>query len=97
MKIDTPDNRVPLQPAGGVVPAAGDAGETGSAVDGLYRELEQYGVKAADRSLGREDGKYVFRAAQVNANGTKRQYHGEGDTATDAVKQVLEQVMLDRK
>ncbi len=94
LKIDGPDNRVPLQPAGGIVPAGGNA-ESG--LDGLYQELERFGVKPADRSLGREDGKYVFKAAVVNASGAKRQYNGVGDTATDAVKQVLEQVMLDRK
>ena len=60
LKIDTPDNRVPLQPAGGVVPVEG-----GSGVDALYRDLEKYGVRREDQSLTREDGKYAFRAAIV--------------------------------
>ena len=92
LKIDTPDNRVPLQPVGGVVPVEG-----GSGVDALYRDLEKYGVRREDQSLTREDDKYLFRATITNANGTKRTYQGRGDTATDAVKQVLEQVTLDRK
>lgn len=94
LKIEGSDNRVPLQPAGGIVPASA---ETDSGVDGLYQELQQLGVKPADRSLTREDGKYVFKAAVQNLSGAKRQYNGVGDTASDAVKQVLEQLMLDRR
>ena len=94
LKIDTPDNRVPLQPAGGVIPIESDAG---MAVDSLLRELEKFGVRKEDRSLAREDGKYIFRAATTNANGTKRAYQGRGDSANDAVKQVLDQVTLDRR
>jgi hypothetical protein len=94
LKIDTPDNRVPLQPAGGVVPIAG---EVGAGVDALFRDLEKYGVKSQDRTLTREEGKYVFRALVLNANGTKRAYEGVGDNANEAVKQVLDQVVLDRK
>jgi hypothetical protein len=94
LKIDTPDNRVPLQPAGGVVPITGGAG---AEVDTLYRDLEKYGVKSQDRTLAREEGKYVFRASVLNANGTKRAYEGVGDTAHGAVKEALDQIMLDRK
>jgi len=94
LKIDTPDNRVPLQPVGGVIPIERDGG---LAVDGLLRELEKYGVKREDRTLAREEGKYIFRASLTNGNGTKRQYTGAADTANDAVKQVLDQVVLDRK
>jgi hypothetical protein len=94
LKIDAPDNRVPLQPTGGVIPIESDAG---MAVDGLLRELERFGVRKEDRSLAREEGKYLFRASVTNANGTKRAYQGRGDTANDAVKQVLEQVAMDRR
>ncbi len=100
LKIDTPDNRVPLQPAGGVVPSAGPAGsgDAGSGVETLFRELEKYGVKREDRYLGREDGKYVFRASvPIGGSGAKRQYTGVGDTPTDAVKQVLDGVTSDHK
>jgi hypothetical protein len=99
LKIDTPDNRVPLQPTGGVVPTGGvGAGEAASGVDGLFRELEKYGVKREDRVLGRENGQYAFRASvPISGSGAKRQYTGVGDTATDAVKQVLDQVIADRK
>lgn len=94
LKIDGPENRVPLQPVGGVIPIESDAG---MAVDGLFRELEKYGVRKEDRVLAREDGKYVFRASVTNANGTKRSYQSRGDSANDAVKQVLDQVALDRR
>jgi hypothetical protein len=94
LKIDAPDNRVPLQPTGGVIPIESDAG---MAVDGLLRELEKFGVRKEDRSLAREEGKYLFRASVTNANGTKRAYQGRGDTANDAVKQVLDQVAMDRR
>lgn len=94
LKIDAPDNRVPLQPTGGVIPIESDAG---MAVDGLLHELERFGVRKEDRSLAREEGKYLFRASVTNANGTKRAYQGRGDTANDAVKQVLEQVTMDRR
>ena len=94
LKIDTPDNRVPLKPVGGVVPVEADGG---AALDGLYRELESYGVRRDDRTLSRENGRFTFRAAVTNANGTKRAYTGAGDTAADAVKQVLDQLALDRR
>jgi hypothetical protein len=94
LKIDAPDTRVPLQPTGGVIPIESDAG---MAIDGLIRELEKYGVRKEDRSLAREDGKYIFRASVTNANGTKRAYQGRGETANDAVKQVVDQVVLDRR
>lgn len=94
LKIDTPDNRVPLQPAGGVIPARAE--ETG-AVDTLYQELKRFGIDAADRTLTREDGKYVFTATLNTNAGTKRLYKGVGDTAADSVKEVLQQVTLDRK
>jgi hypothetical protein len=94
LKIDAPDNRVPLQPTGGVIPIEGNIG---MAIDGLIRELEKYGVRKEDQSLTREDGKYIFRASVTNANGTKRAYQGRGDTANDSVKQVVDQVALDRR
>ena len=47
LKIDTPDNRVPLQPVGGVIPVEG-----GTGVDALYRDLEKYG-ESEDRRWAR--------------------------------------------
>lgn len=98
LKIDTPDNRVPLRQTGAVIPAG--ATEVGSPdVDGLLRELEtKYGVKREDRSLLQEDGEFTFRASvPISGNGAKRQYTGVGTTAKDAVKQVLDQVAADRR
>ena len=42
-------------------------------------------------------GSTSFAQSVTNANGTKRAYQGRGDTANDAVKQVLDQVTLDRR
>jgi hypothetical protein len=97
LKIDTPvDNRVPLKPAGGVQPAA--AIEASSDVQPLYGQLQKYGIEVTDRSLTKDDeGKFVFRASVPIGNGTKREYNGVGSSANDAVKQVLDQVVGDRK
>jgi hypothetical protein len=94
LKIDTPDNRVPLRPAGGIVPIENSVG-TGA--DQFYQELEKYGVRRDDRTLTREDGKYVFRAAVTNSNGTKRSYTGVGANSDEAVKQVVDQIAQDRR
>ncbi len=86
LKIETPG--VTLQPAGGALPA-----DLGEGVSPLFDRLEKVGVKREDRSLGRENGKYVFRASVViNAEGARREYTGEGATAHEAVKQVVDQV-----
>jgi hypothetical protein len=94
LKIDTPDNRVPLRPAGGIVPIDDTSGP---AANQTFQELEKYGVRQEDRSLTNEDGKYVFRASVTNSNGTKRSYTGVGSTSDEAVRQVLDQVVQDRR
>lgn len=98
---DVPDNRVPLRQTGGVVPAGGTGGAAESVpagVEGLFTELGKYGVTRADRSLAQENGEWVFRASvPISGNGAKRQYTGTGKTANDAVKQVVDQVIADRK
>ena len=71
-------------------------GESGRGLDGLYVELKNLGVKPEDRSLGREDGKHVFRAS-VPWQGAKRQYTAYGDTEAEAVQKLIEYVMADRK
>ena len=87
LKIDGSENRVPLRPAGGVTPTAGvgpasefaGGAEAGGGVDALFGELEKYGVKRDDRSLGRESGQYLFRASvPISGNGARRQYTGVG-------------------
>ena len=63
-----------------------------------FRELEKYGSRAGGPIADAEDGKYVFRASVTTSNGTKRQYTGAvGSTADEAVKQVLDQVVQDRR
>jgi hypothetical protein len=94
LKIDAPDNRVPLQPTGGIISIESNGG---TALDGLFRELERYGVKREDATLARENGRYVFRASITSPGGAKRAFSGIGDTTNDAVKQVLDQIALDRK
>lgn len=94
LKIDTPDNRVPLRPAGGIVPIDNNSGP---GAEHSFQELEKYGVRREDRSLTNEEGKYVFRASVTTSNGTKRSYTGVGTTSDEAVKQVLDQIAQDRR
>lgn len=97
LKIDTPDNRVPLRPGGEVKPA-GNFEAAGDGVEALYAELEKYGVKPANRRLTQEDGQYVFRASvPISGNGAVRGYEERGATANEAVKRLLDQVVADRK
>jgi len=99
LKIDDAAKGVPLTPAGGTVGGtATSAPVEAGGVDGLFTELARYGVTRDDRSLGRENNQYVFRASvPISGNGAKRQYTGVGATANEAVKQVLDQVIADRK
>jgi len=67
-------------------------------VSPLYTQLERHGVTPEDRSLGRENGQYVFRAAvAISGNGAKRQYTGVSDSAVEAVRKVLDQIAADQK
>lgn len=89
------DDGAPLTPAGGVLP--GGALEPAEGVSPLYGQLERYGVTPDDRTLTRENERYVFRASVVNSSGAKRQYTGIADTAPEAVRKVLDQIAVDRK
>ena len=94
LRIDSPG--VPLTPAGGTLP--GGVLEAPEGVAPLYTQLDKYGVTPDDRSLAREDGKYVFRASvPISGNGARRQYTGAATTAQEAVRQVIDQVASDRK
>ena len=94
LRIESPG--VPLTPAGGVL--AGGALETARRRVSVVTQLDKYGVKPDDRSLERENEKYVFRASvPISGNGARRQYTGVGATAPDAVRQVIDQVASDRK
>jgi hypothetical protein len=94
LKIDDPDG-VTLTPASGTVPGGLEAPAN---VDPLYAQLALFGVKREDRTLEREGGQWVFRAAvPISGNGARRQYTGTGATAAEAVKQVLDQIATDRK
>jgi hypothetical protein len=109
LKIDgseNPDNRVPLRPVGGVRPAggvgtgsAGGAGELGEGgLQALYADLAKYGAKRDDMRLSQENGRHVFRASvPISGSGAKCEYTGVGATPAEAVKQVLDQVIADRK
>jgi len=94
LKIDGPGTT--LIPAGGTLP--GGALEAPEGVAPLYTQLERHGVTPEDRSLGRENGQYVFRAAvAISGNGARRQYTGVSDSAVEAVRKVLDQVAADQK
>jgi hypothetical protein len=99
LKIDDGTRGVPLTPAGGMVGSTAPVAPVeANEADGLFTELARYGVTRDDRSLGRENNQYVFRASvPISGNGAKRQYTGVGETAQEAVKQVLDQVIADRK
>lgn len=88
------DGGVPLTPTGGTLPAL----EAPEGVDPLLAELDRLGVKREDRSLVRENGRWVFRASLVKtAQGARTEYTGIATTPADAVRQVLTQVASDRK
>jgi len=94
LKIDDAGG-VPLKPAGGTLPSSGLNAPAN--VEPLFAQLEQLGVKKEDRSLVRENGKWVFRASRVRtAEGAKTEYTGVGETAQDAVKQVMNQINADK-
>jgi hypothetical protein len=97
--IDDRPDRVPLRKVGGDgVRPAGNFEAAGEGLEPLYAELERWGVKKAERKLERaEDGKFVFRAAVPNEKGGLRWYEGKEDAAAAAVRQVLDQVIADRK
>jgi len=97
LKIDTPDNRAPLRQVGGVFPV-GEVEAPSPGLDPLFAELAKFGVTREDRALVQENGEYTFRASvPISGSGAKRQYTGIGKTSNDAVKQVLDQVVADRK
>ena len=86
LRIEKDGDRV--RPAGGTVPA----GDT----EALVTELQKYGVTRGNYSFDREGGSAVFRARVPIGNDQVRQYTGQGATAADAVRQVLEHVKSDR-
>ena len=69
LKIDTPDNRVPLRPAGGIVPIDNNSGPAANQASPGAGEVRS---PTGGSTLTNEDGKYVFRASVTNSNGTKR-------------------------
>lgn len=94
LKIDDTGG-VPLEPAGGT--QTGSGLNAPASVEPLYTQLEQLGVKKEDRSLVRENGKWVFRASRARtAEGAKTEYTGVSDNAQDAVKQVVNQISADK-
>jgi hypothetical protein len=101
LKIDGNENRVPLQQTGAVVPVVpAKPGEqvAVTGLDPLYRELEKYGCKSADRSLTQENGQWVFQAAVSRGmNGAKLQCKETGLTAEEAIRKVLDDVIADQK
>ncbi len=81
---------------GGTLPGGGL--EAPAEVEPQFVQLEKFGVKREDRTLNREDGQWVFRASvAISGNGARRQYTGAAPTASEAVKQVVDQVVADRK
>lgn len=84
LKIESPG--VELVPAGGV--------DVPPSVEPLLKELDAFNVGRDDRSLTRENGRWVCRASVPNPERpeARLQFTGAADTAADAVKQVLAQL-----
>jgi hypothetical protein len=86
----------PSAPAAATAPPQPDSiPTTGPPLQALYQELERLGALRESFSLQRQGGQYLFRAT-LPWNGARRQYSGLGNTPVEAVRQVLEQVRLDR-
>jgi len=94
LKIEDPTRGVPLQPAGGPIPA-GDADLAASA-DLQLQQLREYGVAKGNYSFTRENGSVVFRANVPSPTGATQGFTGVGANPAEAVKQVLDQVKANR-
>ncbi len=82
--------------AGGSLPPMPESVPTaGAALEPLHAELDRLGVARSDRQLTQEQGHYLFRAT-LPWDGARRQYVGAGDTPAAAIRQVIEQIRLDR-
>jgi hypothetical protein len=108
---DGPPERVPLRPAADSAPAGpsppapapasnpppqpDSIPTTGPPLQELYQELERLGVPRDSFAIQREGSQYLFRAT-LPWDGARRQYTGLGSTPAEAVRQVLEQIRLDR-
>jgi hypothetical protein len=99
LRIGGNENRVPLQQTGGVLPANPKEQGVSPALDSIYRELEKYGCKREDRSLGQENGQYVFRASvpRDGGAGAKLCVVETGQTPEEAARKALESIQSDRK
>jgi hypothetical protein len=83
-------------PAASTLPPQPDSiPTTGPPLQALYQELERLGALRESFSLQRDGGQYLFRAT-LPWDGARRQYTGLGNTPIEAVRQVLEQIRLDR-
>ena len=92
LKIESP-NGTPLTPAGGTAAAATDLPAD---IAPLHAELQRYGVGRGDYTTTQDGGRFLFQARVPIGNGAVRGYTGAGATEADAVRQVLDQIRLDR-
>ncbi len=92
LKIDAPSG-TPLTPAGGSAAAATDVPADSAP---QYAELQRFGVSRGDYTVTRDGGRYLFQARVPIGNGAVRGYTGAGATEAEAMRQVLEQIRLDR-
>ncbi|MBN9520419.1 hypothetical protein J0H58_18140 [bacterium] len=92
LKIDSPGG-TPLTPASGTATAAT---EQPPDVAPLYAQLKGFGVERVDYTVTREGERFLFQARVPIGNGAVRGYSGAGATEADAMRQVLDQIRLDR-
>lgn len=92
LKIESPTG-TQLTPAGGAAAAATDQPPDAAP---LFTELQRFGVNRGDYTVTRDGARYLFQARVPIGNGAARGYTGAGATEADAMRQVLEQIRLDR-
>ncbi len=91
LKLDSPGT--PLTPASGSATAATDQPPDAAP---LYTQLKGFGVDRGDYTVTREGARFLFQARVPIGNGAVRGYSGAGATEADAMRQVLDQIRLDR-
>jgi hypothetical protein len=92
LKIERPGGveATPVRPASGMLPTASIPAEA------QLIALETHGVRRGDYSLEQENGGYVLRVRKELQTGAVRQYTETGNTASEAIRKMIEQLKSDQ-